>query len=60
MQVHVTRHDFVPGVVVAAVQDVREHDLDLPLRAVGRVAAVEAVMQLGKLLKKTHTLYEVR
>ena len=57
MQVHVTRHDFVPGVVVAAMENVREHDLDLPLRAVRRVAAVESVVQLGKLLKKTHTLY---
>ena len=51
MQVHVTRDDFVPGVVIVAraVQDVREHDLDLPLRAVRRVAAVESVVQLGKL-----------
>ena len=54
MQVHVTRDDFVPGVVVAAMEDVREHDLDLPLRAVRRVAAVEPVVQLGKLLKKTY------
>ena len=50
MQVHVTRDDFVPGVViVAAMEDVREHDLDLPLRAVRRVAAVKPVLQLGKL-----------
>ena len=56
MQVHVTRHDSVPGVVVArAVQNVREHDLDLPLRAVRRVAAVESVVQLGKLWTKTHS-----
>ena len=54
MQVHVTRDDFVPGVVVAAMENVWEHDLDLPLRAVGRVAAVESVVQLGKLLKKTY------
>ena len=52
MQVHITGHEIVPGVVARAVQDVGEHDLYLPLCIVRRVAAVKSVVQLGKLWKK--------